>query len=145
MMADRFCDHRPSRRCWSAMGAHCGAVLGATIRMAFVLVSGIDLRRPIVALAAAACMSASALISGLTQSNPATPAEPRMAPAGVRAEADRQKSETGREEAARGADAGGSPSGRMDAATEERKRALIILMFQNGAKSAVRAFQISRR
>jgi hypothetical protein len=68
-----------------------------------------------------------------------------MAPAGVRAEADRQKSETGREEAARGADAGGSPSGRMDAATEERKRALIILMFQNGAKSAVRAFQISRR
>jgi hypothetical protein len=116
------------------MGAHCGAVLGATIRMAFVLVSGIDLRRPIVALAVAAGMLASALIpSGLTQSNPATPAEPRMAPAGVRAAADRQKSETGREEAARGADAGGSPSGRMDAATEERKRALIILMFQNGA------------
>jgi|SRR6185312_3179034 len=122
------------------MGAHCGAVLGATIRMAFVLVSRIGLRRPIVALAVAACLSASALIpGGLTQSNPAPPAEPRMAPAGVRAEADRQKSEnrqkseTGREEAARAADAGGSPSERMDAATEDRKRALIILMFRNGA------------
>ena len=108
--------------------------------MAFVLVSRIGLRRPIVALAVAACLSASALIpGGLTQSNPAPPAEPRMAPAGVRAEADRQKSEnrqkseTGREEAARAADAGGSPSERMDAATEDRKRALIILMFRNGA------------
>ena len=116
------------------MGAHCGAVLGATIRMAFVLVSGMDLRRLIVALAVAACMSASALIpNGLTQSNPATPAEPRMAPAGVRAEADRQKSATGREEAARGTDAGGLPSERMDAATADRKRALLLLMFQNGA------------
>src|SRR6185437_17125877 len=103
------------------MGAHCGAVLGATIRMAFILISGIDLRRLIVALAIAACMSASALIpSGLTQSNPATPAEPRMAPAGVRAEADRQKSATEREEAARAADAGGLPSERMDAATADR-------------------------
>jgi hypothetical protein len=118
------------------MSAHCGAVLGATIRMAFVLVSGIELRRLIGTLAIAACMSASALIpSGLTQSNPAPPAEPRMAPAGVRAEADRQKFATGREEAARAADAAGSPSGRRDAATEQRKRALIILMFQNGANT----------
>jgi hypothetical protein len=116
------------------MGAHCGAVLGATMRMAFVLVSRAGLRRSIVALAVAAGMSASALIpSGPTQGNPATPVEPVTAPAGVRAEADRQKSDTGREEAARGADAGGSPSERMDAAMEDRKRALIILMFQNGA------------
>src|SRR6185437_1179887 len=107
------------------MGAHCGAVLGATIRMAFILVSGIELRRLVVALAVAACMSASALIpSGLTQNNPAPRAEPRMAPAGVRAEADRQKSATGREEAARAADAGGSSSETMDATTEDRKRAL---------------------
>ena len=122
------------------MSAHCGAVQGATIRMAFVLVSGIELRRLIFALAVAACMSASALIpSGLTQNNPAPSAEPRMAPAGLRAETDRQKSATGREEA------GGSPSGRRDAATEERKRALIILMFRNGANPPFGFFQISRR
>jgi hypothetical protein len=110
--------------------------------MAFAFVSWIDLRRPLVALAVAACMSASALIpSGLTQSNPATPAESRMAPAGGRAEADRQKSETGREEAARDADAGGSPSGRRDTAMEDRKRALIILMFQNGANPPFGSFK----
>ena len=108
--------------------------------MALVLVSRMGLRHSIAALVVAAGISASALIpGGLTQSNPAPPAEPRMAPAGVRAEADRQKSEdrrkseTGREEAARAADPAGSPSGRMDAATEDRKRALLLLMFQNGA------------
>ena len=116
------------------MGARCGAVVGATIRMAFVLVSRRGLRRSIVALAVAACISASEVIpSGLTQSNPAAPAESLTAPAGVRATADRQKSETGREEAARAADAGGLPSERMDATTEDRKRALLLLMFQNGA------------
>lgn len=97
--------------------------------MALVLVSRMGLRHSIAALVVAAGISASALIpGGLTQSNPAPPA-----PAGVSAEAGRQKSETGREEAARAADAGRSPSGRMDAATEERKRALIIMMLQNRA------------
>jgi hypothetical protein len=113
------------------MGTHCDAMVGGTIRMALVLVSRMGLRHSIAALVVAAGISASALIpGGLTQSNPAPPA-----PAGVSAEADRQKSETGREEAARAADAGRSPSGRMDAVTENQRRAFIIMMFQNGANT----------
>ena len=103
--------------------------------MALVLVSRMGLRHSIAALVVAAGISASALIpGGLTQSNPAPPG-PRTAPVGVSAEADRQKSETGREEAARVADAGRSPSGRMDAVTENQRRAFIIMMFQNGANT----------
>ena len=121
--------------------------------MAFVLVYRIRLRRPIIAVAVAAVavatgMAASALISsGLAQSDAAKPAEMAKEPLTSSAKiddapgatADRKESETGRAEAADGSSA--SPSGPTGHAMEDRKRALIILMFQNGTSRPFGSFK----
>jgi hypothetical protein len=105
--------------------------------MAFVLVHRIGLPRPIIAVAVATAMAASALIpKELAQDDAAKPAE--MAEGGpaspakiddvAGAAAVRVRSQTGRAEAA---DNAGPPSEPSGAAMESRKRALIILMLQN--------------
>jgi hypothetical protein len=106
--------------------------------MAFVLVHRIGLPRPIIAVAVATAMAASALIpKELAQDDAAKPAE--MAEGGpaspakiddvAGAAAVRVRSQTGRAEAADNAN--GPPSEPSGAAMESRKRALIILMLQN--------------
>lgn len=112
--------------------------------MAFVLVYRIRLRRPIIAAAVAAGMSASALIpSALAQSNPASPAEPPTSPActdnAPGAAADCEKCKTDRAQAAY--DANGPPPEPTVGAAENRKLALIILLFQNGANRPFGSFK----
>ncbi len=116
--------------------------------MAFVLVHRIGLRRPIIAVAVATVMAASALIpKELAQDDAAKPAEmaegPLTSPAKIDdvagAAAVRVKSQPGRAEAAD--DANGPPSQPSGAAVANRNRALIILMLQNGENRPFGSFK----
>jgi len=116
--------------------------------MAFVLDYRIRLRHPIIAVAVATGMAASALIpKELGQEEAAKPAEMAEGRLTSSAKIDdaagaaavRIKSQTGRAEAADNAN--GPPSEPSGAAMASRKRALIILMLKNGENRPFGSFK----